>query len=201
MTSLRAEIMEWEKNQASDPAVSSILDALTKAAARAIERGPCSVTDKSTLPPSGSGHDYWHPAPYWWPDPATADGLPYVRRDGQRVPGTRMYEPGDEKYDRTRLQRVFDDSLTLGLAWYFFDEADYAEAGTHILERFFTDPATGMTPHLKYAQVRLGHNENQGSPAGLIEAKDIYFYLDAVRLLRNSRVLSDYQLSSGSATG
>jgi hypothetical protein len=147
--------------------------------------------EKSTLPPSGSSHDYWHPAPYWWPDPATADGLPYVRRDGQRVPGTRMYKPGEEKYDRTRLQRVFDDSLTLGLAWYFFDDARYAEAGTDILERFFTDPATGMTPHLKYAQVRLGHNENQGSPTGLIEAKDIYFYLDALRLLQNARVLSD----------
>ena len=44
-------------------------------------------TDKTTEPPSGDRHEYWHPAPYWWPNPATADGLPYVWRYGERAPG------------------------------------------------------------------------------------------------------------------
>jgi hypothetical protein len=25
-------------------------------------------------------------APYWWPDPKSPNGLPYIRRDGERNP-------------------------------------------------------------------------------------------------------------------
>lgn len=196
MMSLRAQVLEHEKKERNDPALSSILDTLRTVAEQSLQRSPYSVTDKTTSPPSGDLHDYWHPAPYWWPDPRTTDGLPYVRRDGKRVPGTRMYEADSDQYDRTRLQRVFDDSLTFGLAWHFFEETRYAEAGARILERFFVDPATRMTPHLKYAQVRMGHDEDQGAATGLIEAKDMYFYLDAVRLFQSAQMLSDSVLES-----
>ena len=40
-----------------------------------------------------------------------------------------------------------------------------------------------MTPHLRYAQVRRGRNWNVGTGAGIIELKDLYYVLDAVRLL------------------
>ncbi|MEI9974387.1 MAG: alginate lyase family protein [Ignavibacteriota bacterium] len=42
-------------------------------------RGPYSVVQKSRVPPSGDKHDYLSQAPYWWPDPAKPDGLPYIR--------------------------------------------------------------------------------------------------------------------------
>ena len=35
-----------------------------------------SVTDKTLSPPSGNKHDYMSLAPYWWPNPNTANGLP-----------------------------------------------------------------------------------------------------------------------------
>lgn len=143
------------------------------------------------LPPSGDQQDYWHPAPYWWPDPKKPDGLPYVRRDGERVPGTRMYEPDSEKYDRTRLQRVFDDTLVLALAGRMTGKQAYSRHAGAIIRRFFIDPGTRMNPHLKYGQVRMGHNKNQGAPTGLIEMKDFYFYLDAARLLHEDGALSD----------
>src|SRR4051812_2456434 len=38
---------------------------------------PASVMEKSLTPPSGSKHDYMSMAPYFWPDPTKADGLPY----------------------------------------------------------------------------------------------------------------------------
>jgi hypothetical protein len=63
-------------------------------AEEALTRGPFSVMDKTDLAPSSKKQDYWHPAPYWWPDPETPDGLPYIRRDGQRVPGT-VQRPGE----------------------------------------------------------------------------------------------------------
>lgn len=94
----------------------------------------------------------------------------------------------------TRGQRVFDDSITLALAWYFTDKKKYAKHGAHILERFFVNPATRMTPHLKFAQVRMGRNNNKGLSHGIIEMKDMYYYLDAVRLLMSAGVVTKNSL-------
>ncbi|HWI55443.1 MAG TPA: alginate lyase family protein [Desulfobacteria bacterium] len=187
----RTDVLAKEKNSYLSGVHLPPVDQLIADAEEALKRGPFSVIDKKTLPPSGNIHDYWHPAPYWWPNPNTKDGLPYVRRDGERVPGTRMYEPASDKYDRTRLQRVFDDSITLALAWYFTGKKTYAAHGARILERFFVNPGTRMTPHLKYAQVRYGKNNNTGTGAGIIEMKDFYYYLDAVRLLKSADVIPE----------
>ena len=153
--------------------------------------GPYSVTEKTTLPPSGNIRDYWHPAPYWWPDPSKPDGLPYVKKDGQRVPGTRMYEPESTKYDRTRLQLMFDNTTTLALAWKLTGRNDFAEHGARLVRAWFLDPATCMAPHLTYAQVRRGHDKDEGQPSGVIEFKDFYFLLDAVRLLEEAGSFTD----------
>jgi len=156
---------------------------LREAAAAAGARGPYSVTDKKTTAPSGDSHDYWHPAPYWWPNPGKANGLPYIRRDGERVPGTELYSPESDKYDRTRLQRLVDDTTVLALAATALDDAEAGARARLLLRHWFVEPATRMNPHLAYAQVRMGHDGNRGAAQGLIETKDFYFLLDAVRLL------------------
>lgn len=191
---LEAECLKYKADD--DPALSNVVGRLISDAEDALTRGPYSVTDKTTLPPSGNVNDYWHPAPYWWPNPDMLDGLPYIRKDGERAPGTRMYEPESEKYDRTRLQRVFDDSITLALAWKFSGEKKYVEHSAGILDRFFVNSATQMTPHLKYGQVKMGHNKNKGSSTGVIEMKDMYFYLDAVRMMTSAGVVSNDTLGS-----
>ena len=167
---------------------------LTHMADQALERGPFSVTDKTSLPPSGNWQDYWHPAAYWWPDPHSPDGLPYIRRDGEPVPGTAPFAPGSDAYDRTRLQQLFDDSLILALASHVTGRSAYGAHAVAHLDRFFLDPATQMTAHLTYAQLRIGHNGNHGTPTGLIELKDVYHYLDALRLLHRQGVLCDQRL-------
>lgn len=176
-------------------AVPEVLSAeLRRQADAALSRGPFSVLDKSTLAPSGNPRDYWHPAPYYWPNPIPIPGLPYVRRDGQRVPGTRLYEPLSDRYDRTRLQRVFDDSFVLTLA---AEQDGMNQAGEHaaaLVRRWFIDPETAMTPHLRYAQVRRGRNRNQGSNFGIIEMKDLYYFLDAVRVLGARGYLSSHEV-------
>ena len=194
LTSFRETVLEQEiqaYKTGSDKALTELVNQLVAEAEEALRSGPYSVIDKKTLPPSGNKNDYWHPAPYWWPNPNTPDGLPYIQRDGERVPGTRLYEPESEKYDRTRLQRVFDDSTILALAWKFTGETRYARHGADILERFFVDPQTAMTPHLEYAQVRMGHNNNLGTNHGIIEMKDLYYYLDAVRLFLAAGIITD----------
>lgn len=175
---------------AGDPAA-PWMSTLFKLAGEAMARRPGSVIDKQTLPPSGDPHDYWHPAPYWWPNPETADGLPYIRRDGERVPGTEMYDPDSAKYDRTGLQRVFDDTTVLALAWAVSGESAFAEQAALVIRCWFIDPATRMNPHLRYAQVRLGNNGNEGAHTGVIEMKDLYYFLDAVRLLERAGAFTD----------
>lgn len=173
-----------------------IADALIRDAEEALLRGPYSVIDKTTLPPSGDTRDYFHPSPYWWPNPKKSDGLPYIYRDGERVPGTRMYESESDKYDRTRLQRVFDDSTILALAWKFTGEKKYVQHGAKILKRFFVDPDTKMNPHMKYSQVIMGRNNNMGVNYGIIEMKDIYYYLDAIRIMIDSGEIPDGHIES-----
>ena len=145
-----------------------------------------SVIDKTTLPPSGDNRDYWHPAPYCWPNPTCPDGLPYIYKDGERVPGTRMYEAESNKYDRTAIQRVFDETTALALAGHVFSNPAYTEKAAKLIRRWFIDERTAMNPHLTYSQVVMGKNGNRGTASGLIETKDIYFFLDAVRLVRKS---------------
>ncbi|WP_254277425.1 alginate lyase family protein [Halomonas sp. 3H] len=163
---------------------------LLSAADGALSRGPYSVVDKKTLPPSNNPHDYWHPAPYFWPIPLPIPGLPYIRRDGKRVLGTRLYEPMSDNYDRTRLQRLFDDTFVLTLAGIVSQDERYNAHAACLVRTWFLNPETAMAPHLDYAQVRKGWNKNLGSSSGIIEAKDFYYFLDAVRLLEQSGKLT-----------
>ena len=75
-----------QRLQASDAALTPSLNKLKRDADRALLGGPLSVTEKSITPPSGDKHDYMSIAPYWWPNPNTANSLPYVRRDGEVNP-------------------------------------------------------------------------------------------------------------------
>ncbi|TPW27606.1 alginate lyase family protein [Pararhizobium mangrovi] len=179
---------------AAPPMPAPLRERLIEAADAALTRGPHTVVDKTTLPPSGDPKDYWHPAPYYWPHPLRV--FPHVHRDGKRVPGTRLYEPLSERYDRTRLQRLFDDTFVLALAYRETGEERYAVHAGTLVRRWFVEPATAMNPHLDYAQVRPGHDRNRGSSSGIIETKDFYFFLDAMRILGPTGVLSATDLAT-----
>lgn len=166
--------------------VAPIVAGMIASAEEKLDAGPYSIVDKTTLPPSGNRQDYWHPAPYAWPNPETPDGLPYVHRDGERVHGTRLYEAASDKYDRTRVQRLFDETTLHALAWYFTGEERFVAKAHELIRTWFIDLSTRMNPHLEYSQVFMGRNNNRGKPTGLIETKDFYFFLDAVRLVRRS---------------
>jgi hypothetical protein len=163
--------------------------ALGAAAEAALGRGPFSVVDKTTLPPGGNRRDYWHPAPYWHPNRWIPGGLPFVQRDGVRVAGTRLYEPESARYDRSRLQRLFDDTTALALAFAVTGRAELAAHAARNVATWFVDPARAMTPHLRYAQVRRGRNWSQGTGAGIVEFKDLHYFLDAARILESAGAL------------
>ena len=173
-----------------DSARGQLYERLTLEAELALQRGPYTVTDKTALPPSGDPQDYFNPAPYWWPNPDTPTGIPYVFRDGERIPGTRLYEPSSDSFDRTRLQRLFDDTTVLALAWKATGKAEYAAHAARLIRTWFIDPDTSMNPHLRYSQPRSQKLNDEGSKSGLIEMKDLYYLLDAVRLVEQAGELS-----------
>lgn len=174
----------------------ALLDRLLIEAELAMQRGPYSVTDKTELAPSKDPHDYYHPAPYWWPNPDTPNGLPYIFKDGERVPGTNLYEPESNKFDRTRLQRLFDDTTVLALAWRATNNPDFASKASSLIKCWFINEDTMMNPNLNYAQHKALSMYKWSISFGAIEMKDVYFFLDAVRLIEKSGALSYSEIDS-----
>lgn len=175
--------------RAGEPGPSQVVSQLIAAAENTLGRPTYSVTAKTEVAPSGDKHDYWSAAPYWWPNPDSPDGLPYVWRDGQRRPGTALWEPGSERYDRSSLQSMIDETTVATLAGYFAREKRYFARGADLLRTWFLAPSTRANPHLRYAQVRRGRANGQGAHTGVVEAKDLHYLVDAAVILEREEVL------------
>ncbi|MBM2805643.1 MAG: alginate lyase family protein, partial [Deltaproteobacteria bacterium] len=128
---------------ANDAALLPALSRLKRDADRALGAGPFAVTHKELTPPSGDKHDYMSLAPYWWPNPNTANGLPYIRRDGEVNPER------DQTSDRKRFGDLVQSVKTLALGYFFTGREDYAVHATKLLRTWFIDNATKMNPHLR----------------------------------------------------
>jgi hypothetical protein len=167
----------------SNAQLEEVLKRLRKNAEISLKRGPYSVVDKDDVPPSGDKHDYLSYARYWWPNPETPDGLPYIRRDGK------TNEELLAKGDRQIIGKLYDDVETLALAGYLFKEDRYAQHAAKLVRTWFLDEQTRMNPHLKYSQAVPGKNEGRG--AGIIDTRHFIRVLDAVALLNETDAWSD----------
>lgn len=153
--------------------------ALIKSADKIIKVGRTySVTNKTQVPPSGSKNDYMSIGPYWWPDPSKPNGLPYIRRDGERNAEIRNI-PDDTEYNG-----MLNDSEALALAYFFTREEKYAKHAAVILRTWFLDPKTRMNPNLNFAQAIPGRSTGRG--IGMIETRAMYRAIDAAILLGSS---------------
>lgn len=165
----------------SDEAVGKALKKLIADADKALAVTPPSVMQKTKVPPSGDKHDYMSIAPYFWPNPATKDGLPYVRKDGKVNPESRA----EAANDTLRARLVGTTVETLALGYYFTRDEKYAEHAAKVLRTWFLDPTTKMTPHFRFAQAIPGVNDGRGT--GLIEARGLADAADAAILLVGSK--------------
>ncbi len=164
--------------RAGDPVLAAAVSDLRVGADRVLKERPHTLADKAQTPPSGDKRDYMSIGPYWWPDPETPDGLPYIRRDGERNP---EYDSGDQP----SLVAMVNAVETLALAWFFLGESAYADCGVEHLRVFFLHEDSRMNPHLAFGEAVPGRCA--GRPYGIIgTVKFATILIDMIELLRAS---------------
>lgn len=162
---LKCEIGITERNWLAD-----------KAHALAGETAP-TVTKKEKPPPSGDRHDYQSLGIYWWPDPASVDGVPYLKRDGE-------INPEVYGFDRPRLDRCIQGVSFMTLHGWLSGEPEMSRIAVDWIRTWFLNPETRMNPHLEFAQHIPGHCEGRG--IGLIETDAFVGLFDTLALLASS---------------
>jgi hypothetical protein len=128
---------------------------------RRLIAGPWSVTSDRPAGISLDTHDYYSEAPYYWPNPDDPSG-PYILREGHANP---------ERFaaNRNALVATCDTIFSLGAAAYFFDDVRYAQRAARVIQTWFLNPKTRMSPSLEYAGAIRGLNT--GRPAGILEGR------------------------------
>lgn len=134
--------------------------------------------DKAQLPPSGDKHDYLSVGPYFWPNPRTRSGLPYLFRDGQVNPEFRRIP------DYNSFQRLVDAVDSLSAAYYFTGQTSYSAKAAQMIRTWFLDPATRMNPNMADAGARRG--VDRGAPEGIVELARLAEVIDDVKILQLS---------------
>lgn len=163
--------------------------ALRAGVVAAFAREPAAVTRKRLIPPSGDRHDYISFAPYSWPNPDTPDGLPYVTRDGEVNPQSRV------DTDRGRVIQIADDAQVMAAAAIRLGDSAAGREAARRLRIFFLDGATAMRPHLEYGQGIPGNCD--GRCFGIIETGILANRLvDAILLLHAAGHLPDGDLAA-----
>lgn len=144
-----------------------------------------SVTFNDRMPPSGDIRDYYSTGPYWWPNPETADGLPYIRIDGKFNPER------DRVSDREPLHSLIESVRILAVAQAVSGREAYGKEAAALLDTWFLDDQTGMNPNLQHAQAIPGVTVGRGT--GIIDTHPFAELVDAIRLLEEAGSLSASQ--------
>lgn len=152
---------------------------LLKAADKALNNPLYSVTFfKDSVAPSGDKRDYISMGPYWWPNPNTTSGKPYIRRDGE-------INPEREKlHDYYQMMDMINDVEKLSLASFFTSKKIYSVKAEKLLQTWFINTPTKMNPHLNYGQGIPGITQGRG--IGIIETRALTAIPDALALLQRS---------------
>jgi len=180
--------LQTAKSRASegDPAIQPAIDKLRSDVDSALAFEPVTVMSKELVPPSGDKHDYMSMGPYWWPNPDTPNGLPYIRKDGE-------VNPEGESLDRGKQGRMMSAVGSLALGWHFFDDENAAEHGARLLRAWFLDHETRMNPHLEFGQSIPGICDGRG--IGIIDTAGYSSLIEAIGLLDHSGAITDMDRS------
>jgi len=179
---LQAQPRIWNLNQIDHAknSNSEVVKAVIREADKNLSATIATVMDKPLTPASGDKHDYMSMGRYWWPNPNTKDGLPYIRKDG-------VSNPELEKLDRNSLSKMARSVIILSLAYRLTDNEQYAQKAVWNLETWFIDQKTRMNPNMNYGQTIPGRNNGKGRGEGVLDSYSFVEMLDGVELLKSSK--------------
>lgn len=155
-------------NPAGKPSVSDVVsvehERVLRLAEQAMQAKPVSIRT-AKLPDFAvklgvQPGDFFSMADYFWPNPKTADGLPWISRDGES-------NPANFNDHRILLREMRENVAALAAAYRLTGDAKYAARAAEWLRVFFVDANTRMNPHLRFAQAVLG--ASSGRSYGIID--------------------------------
>lgn len=154
---------------------------ITRHADQSLQAELIHLTDAVAGKSEGDIHDYYSNGDYWWPNPETADNLPYIRRDGESNP---------DNFDSHRLflRQMRTHTANLAAAYAVTGNEAYAKKAVRFLKEFFLDEATRMNPHLLYAQAIPGICSGRG--VGIIDTLHIIDIPPAIEALKASPAMT-----------
>lgn len=174
-------MITYEKNYRRQPEWNDAEWILSKAE-WAMTEPPVHVTDMYAERSEGGIHDYYSNGDYWWPNPDTEDGLPYIQRDGET-------NPGNFNGHRMMLRHMRTSTAYLAAAHRLTGRERFAVKGIQMLREFFLDEETRMNPHLNYAQAIPGICCGRG--IGIIDTLHLADVVFAVEEFRKSGQMED----------
>ncbi|WP_397364576.1 alginate lyase family protein [Olleya sp. R77988] len=142
-----------------------------------------SVVNKTGMPPSKDKHDYISIGPYWWPNPNTDDGLPYIRKDGEINPEAR-----NNYTDFVENKNFISAIKDLKNAYYLNNNLNYGKRALELINVWFLNPETMMNPHLNYGQSIPGKND--GRCFGIIEFDGLIEVIKFLELAKDRNLLN-----------
>jgi hypothetical protein len=151
---------------------------ILQAAGAALQQEPITITKFRAKLSEGGPHDFYSNGDYWWPNPNTTNGLPYVQRDGQS-------NPNNFTAHRKCVLELRDAVAALGAAYKITKEDHYATKAAELVRVFFIDPQTRMNPSLNYAQAIPGITPGRG--IGIIDTLHLIEVPLAVQELAKSK--------------
>jgi len=157
-TYLQASKEAW---QSGAPWAVVTVASLLNEANRDLQAGPYSVTQSFHLiPVSGTTpNDFISTGAYWWRNPNTPDGLPYISRDGHGNP--------DSAGSFTQLAPMAEAVHRLGLAYFFTGDEAYAQHAANLAREFFITPETRMNPNTEFGGIIPGVSNGSFVVAGI----------------------------------
>jgi hypothetical protein len=152
-------------------------DRILKAADIALKQEPVTITAFHAKLSDGGPNDFYSNGDYWWPNPKTTNGLPYVQRDGETNPENFVAH-------RQAIRQLSDAVAALGAAYKITGNDEYAKKSAELLKVFFLDATTRMNPNLQYAQAIPGVSPGRG--IGIIDTLHLVEIPKAVEAMQKS---------------
>ena len=153
---------------------------ILKAAEAALQQAPVTITSSRAKFSEGGPNDFYSNGDYWWPNPNTTNGLPYLQRDGQT-------NPDNFTAHRQIVRQLSDAIAALGAAYKITGDHKYVSKAVKLLRVFFLDEQTRMNPSLQYAQAVPGVSPGRGT--GIIDTLHIIEIPKAIEAMQNSSAL------------